>query len=456
MRWIWILIAMLCLIAVGGIWYWYQIPRVHLDRSTPRKQNGLTLVELELREEYLKEYLYARVQVEQSEQAPLPKRIGRADLTVIGRPPKWEVSLVDSTGREYPEHTFLVRDLPNGFEMNLPLHHPPSIAYFDVHVKVDARTAHWRIIPPRPLHAVKKPNVINEWVRHPEIKVQLGVDAQISSKGDSYLVMGFRDAIVHSPPPYVWRFALVDVIPEWVTPVSSQSLTPRDPLRSKQMSGAILENHSRQKNVPYHYRSVGVSGNEKTTPFAFSYRYCRMLGYLQKCEQYSEVIDFTGIPVELKRDQRGCKYAIPKWPVVREAPSGARVQLVQQSRYLRGFEDKRWANLGLIIEIPEQAKLVSPLYRKYQRKPEINYSFRNEQSRTQDGPSTMWVLVGDSLYLVPVRLVRKGDQWVLPKFQVEFIHRVPVSERIPFDRVVAVRVWSRDGKVDSPKAIPRR
>ena len=440
------------LLVLGAItWYRFQYlsPYRYLDRSTPAEQDGLRLTKVDFHQgsKVLSHFMQVYIH--------LPPEL--RDLSY-----RWdancEVSVRDSAGNAHPvyrsnfgggtfygtvEYSILNRET---LVVCLPLNHPPTIRYFDLHVRMRNSKAHWRIMLPRPTRAISKSDAVDEWFRHPEIEVRPGVDIvrRQTSPPTNELIIGLRSARVRTKKPISWLFAIVDAVPEWVSVTSKTGISPKDPLK-EHYSGGLYIDHTRGSEY--------VGGLAYFIPWR--YRYFRVIGFLQKFATHDEVIDLTGAPIRLERVllnrygtsvPAGAKgqYGYLAVPVKRvyKTPSGAEVAFLSQID--EGFlssQDKGTACLAFVVTIPDEAKRASPLYRQYGREPEVSFA-PPPNAALRRPPATSSAADSQAkqiMVVMRIKPIQRGNQWVLPKMQLTFPHRLALSERIPVDKVVSVQ-----------------
>ncbi|MCS7190399.1 MAG: hypothetical protein NZ843_02215, partial [Fimbriimonadales bacterium] len=289
------------------------------------------------------------------------------------------------------------------------------------------QTARWRIIPPRSQRAFEPSPPYEEWVRLPEMEVRLGAEIEEESGEGQMLVVGVREYRMQAAEPFFWRVTLTDVVPEWLTPVRS---TRRG--ADKAIAVVSLDLRPGQKGSP-----EGVSGAGECEPYAIYSHALRYVGYLQKGELHREVIDLTGLPVQVRDEMR----LQPLGERTYQTPSGARVILAEPSRPFGAMPPKGWHSLILRIEIPETAYRASPLYARYGREPEITWSFTSEPRANYYAVNPLSPAGTPERELelaIPVRLVPTRQGWKLPSLKIEFTHAVCFGERFPFERTVPV------------------
>lgn len=414
------------LLLAGGGAYWYSKRTLggYVDLSTPRQQNGLYLRAIELQEAGSERLMHVHVQ-------------SLSDSPVRGVP---EFSVHDSTGRrvECPWTSPDPSPYPNSRRVTICLNHPPSVSFVTLEARRGGTTSRWRLRLPRSIHAVKPQATYNEWVRHPEVDMRVGATAQVGKDGSSTLIIGFRQYEIRSEPPYEWKFQIDAWIPEWLTPTpdgdSVETIVAEAKRPNKEGGGSFLK--------PGKSDSEQVSGHEAMyTVFGDCYRVCRILGRLQKYETHEEIIDLSGQPVEVRRYRYGDAYVIPSRDMEWRTPSGARVRWLRQEPRRSLRTEDGWATLCLYVDGLETARQQSPLRKKYRLEPRVTHLFQSEPRATSGVvlglPSTP-----DEPFLIPVKLVRNGNRWVLPTVRVEFSHRV-LLEEVPFDCVVPVEVMRK-------------
>ncbi|MCX7924852.1 MAG: hypothetical protein N2554_03455 [Fimbriimonadales bacterium] len=416
-----VMLGIVGLLLVGGGVYWYSERTLggYLDLATPRKQNGLYLRAIELLDFGSERLMAVHIQsLSNSPARSVP-----------------EFAAYDPAGRrvDYRWISSDVSPYPNSRRVRIFLNHPPSVAFVTLEARQGGTTSRWRLRPPSPIHAVKPQETYDEWVRHPEIDIRLGAATQVAKDGSSPMTIGFRQYEVRSKPPYEWKFQIDAWIPEWLTPLpnssSVESILAEAKRPNKKGSAVFLK--------PGKSNSQQVSGRQPMyTIFGDCYRVCRILGRLQKCETYEETIDLSGEPVEVRRHRYGYAYVIPLRDMEWRTPSGARVRwLRQEPRYGLAHEDG-WATLCLHVDSLEIARHKSPLRKKYRLEPEVTHLFESEPRPPRGVVLGLASKPGEP-FLIPVKLVRNGNRWVLPTVRVEFSHRVPL-ETVLFDRVVPV------------------
>jgi hypothetical protein len=445
------------LLVLGAIsWYWFQYisPYRHLARATPAKQNGFRLTKIDFVKGSMVLLHHMEVFIQ------LSPELADLGYRSYWRDTNFKVEVRDSAGNVHPTTQmggFFMGKV--GYEfvnketlvVRLPLNNPPSIRYFDLHVKMGDSSARWRILLPRPTQAIKKSDVGDEWVRLAEIEVQPGVDChqRQTSPPTMEFIIGLRGATVRTQKPISWLFAIVDAVPEWVSVTSKTGISPKDPLKEGYSCGLYI-NHT--------YGSGYVGGLAYFIPWR--YRYFRVIGFLQKFATHNEEIDLTGASIRLERvplNRYGTsvpagtkgQYGYLAVPVKRvyKTPSGAEVAFLSQID--EGFlssQDKSTACLAFLITIPDEAKRASPLYRQYGREPEVSFTPPPNAS-LMSPPTTSSAAdsqAKQSMVVMRIKPIQRGKQWVLPEMRLTFPHHLALSERIPVDKVVSVQERRQD------------
>lgn len=422
-----VLAAAVCVVA----WYVWLVPKVSVDRSTPRTQNGLRLKAVYLRANGAERYLEAFV--ETLPEARLPE--GQS------APP------VEFKVAEYPTGHIFVYPLPGRSShpgtqrVGIWLNHPPTVRHLTLEARQGDRVARWRLIPPRSIHAVKPQDSYDEWIRHPEVEARLSVDAEVYSQGGATLVAGFRELTVRTQEPYRWVFGTHNVIPEWLTPVwgaeSPQQLTAKP--KPSELGGLFSFRSTETPQPPRDEAEPPVGGlGFWYLPFANTYRVCRVIGTLQKYETYEETVDLTGIPVRVHRDKWGNRYMLPVRSMEWTTPSGLRVRWEPYLREPKPRAEKGFLVGELRIENRDGAAQASPLARKYNRPSDLRLvqeEGKDYHTSVLSGidPSYAWMWV----YVRPHRVGKDGR---LPPLRLRFKYFAFTGESIEFDRVLPVRV----------------
>lgn len=420
----------LLLAAVIAAWYIWLVPKVSLDRTTPSVQNGLRLKAFYLRAKGNARYIDAYVET-------LPE----------ARPQREKSPPIEFQIVEHPSRRFFVETFPhpqrynNAYRVGIWLNHPPTVQRLTLEARWGDRTARWRLNLPRSMQVVEPQRAYDEWVHHPEVSARLGVYATVDSEGGAILDAGLRELTIRTQEPYLWKFSIHTVIPEWLTPVlggESPAQIASDSKRERSGLALIFTSVDAFAASGASSQPLVCALGLMKLPFAESYRVCRVVGSFRKYESYEETIDLTGVPVEIHRDSRNNAYLLPLRHMEWTTPSGLRVRWVRRD-YERAPPNEEGFLVGqLRIENWDSAAQASPLAQKYRRKAGVRIISEHKKDylirpllggRSPSMP--VWVYV---------RPQRVGNEWRLPPVQLRFQYTTPVGMPIEFDRVLPVQV----------------